>query len=216
MGICGQKLAQRDTFEPGVSRLDEIPSVVHAYVIRLRRPPFFVRRVRSSLNAKIGLASLDFSAAATSVSAGTASNLYSASISGHRICVRAKKDRLDLQVVVMIFCYLQGEEVSSKESGIPSAQAHARILTTRSPLVSASRLRHGRTGSHDFFTNHACRSVYGQERDILPNPLNSTRFCVIWCSDECAFAAMILDKTATPQVLNSPTNGNPAEPRIAK
>ena len=32
------------------------------------------------------------------------------------------------------------------------------------------------------------------------------------CSDECAFAAMNLDKTAALKILNCPTNGNPADP----
>jgi hypothetical protein len=33
----------------------------------------------------------------------------------------------------------------------------------------------------------------------------------LWRSDECAFAAMNLNKTTAHKILNGPTNGNPAD-----
>jgi len=51
---------------------------------------------------------------------------------------KKRKDRLDFQVVGDDFCDLQREIGLIEGEGIPSARRTRRILTTRSPFVSAS------------------------------------------------------------------------------
>src|SRR5215469_78197 len=164
---------------------------------------------------KTGLCCFIFSAAATSASAATASNLYSASIRG-TLYLRSRSEKIGstFRLLVMTFFPIsKGRKVSSKERGTPSAKRTRRILTTRSPFVSASWLANRRIGSHNFFTNYAGRWLAAKSVHILHKTAQCCKFLRdLWRSDECAFAATNLDKAAAHKILNRPADGNAADP----
>ena len=128
---------------------------------------------------KIGLLCFTLSAAATSGSAATASNLYSASISEHCICVQGAKNRLDLQVVGDdLLADLQGEKGLIEGEGNSIRQAHATNSDDALALCHRELARYGRVGSHNFFADHAGRRLSPRACISSTNPLSSVSSCV--------------------------------------
>jgi hypothetical protein len=80
------------------------------------------------------------------------------------------------------------------------------------PHLAQAR-RNVKIASHNSSTNQPGRRLSAKSVHVLDK---SAQLCKVLrdlgCSDECAFAAMNLDKAAAHKILNSPTNGNPADP----
>jgi hypothetical protein len=190
--------------------LNEIPSVVQPFVIDWTA----ACRVGSSLNAKDWAALLDFKGR-SDFGLGWYCVQLVLSLGQRNIvfAFKKRKDRLDLQVVGDDFLAdLQREEGLIEGKGNTIREAH----TTNSDHALAYRqcelTRHGRIGSHHFFTNHAGRRLAAKSVHVLNK---SAQFCELLRDfrrrNECAFAATNLDKTAAHKILNSPANGNAAD-----
>ena len=73
--------------------------------------------------------------------------------------------------------------------------------------------RHGRIGSHNLFTNHAGRGLAAKSVHILDKSAQFSKLLRdLRCSDESAFAAANLDKTAAHEILNSPADSDATDP----
>jgi hypothetical protein len=72
---------------------------------------------------------------------------------------------------------------------------------------------YGRIGSHNFFTNHAGRGTAAKSVHILRKSAQFSKFLRdLWRCNESTFAATNFDQTTTHKILNSPANGNAADP----
>ena len=104
---------------------------------------------------KIGLPCFTRNAEATSLSAATASNLYSASISGTSY-LRSRSEKIGsrLRLLVMIFLPIsRGRYVSSKEGERHPPGVRDESYDALAPC-ERKLIRHGRTGGNNFLTDH--------------------------------------------------------------
>src|SRR6266403_635585 len=191
--------------------LDEIPSVVQPFVIDWTA----ACRVRSALNAKDRTTLLDFQRR-SDFGLGWYCVQLVLGLNQRNIvfAFKKRKDRLDLQVVGDDFlAYLQGEEGLIEGEGDTIRQAHATNSDDTLALWQCELSRHGRIGSHSFFTNHAGRGLAAKSVHILHKSAQFSKLLRnLWRRDECTFAATNIDKTAAHKILNSPANGNAADP----
>src|SRR5258708_20998646 len=191
--------------------LDEIPSVVQPFVIDWTA----ACRVRSSLNAKDRAALLDFQRR-SDFRLGWHCVQFVLGLNQRKIvfAFKERKDRLDLQVVGDDFLAdLQREEGLIEGEGNTIRQAHATNSDDALALGQCELTRHGRIGRHNFFTNHAGRGLAAKSVHILHKSAQFSKFLRdLRRSNECTLAATNFDKTAAHKILNSPANGNAADP----
>src|SRR5882724_2789919 len=191
--------------------LDEIPSVVQPFVIDWTA----ACRVRSSLNAKDRAALLDFQRR-SDFGLGWYCVQLVLGLNQRNIvfAFKKRKDRLDLQVVGDDFlAYLQGEEGLIEGEGDTIRQAHATNSDDALALCQCELSRHGRIGSHNFFTNHAGRRLAAKSVHILDKSAQFSKLLrELRRSNECAFAPTNLDKAAAHKILDSSANGNATDP----
>src|SRR5215469_10229395 len=127
---------------------------------------------------------------------------------------KERKDRFGLQVVGDDFLAdLQGEEGLIEGEGNTIRHAHPTNSDDALALRQCELTRHGRIGSHKLFANHAGRGFAAKSVHILDKSAQFSKLLRdLRCSDESAFAAANLDKTAAHKILNRPANGNAADP----
>src|SRR6266852_1730169 len=187
--------ATRHLSNQACHELDEIPSVVQPFVIDWTA----ACRVRSSLNAKDRAALLDFQRR-SDFGLGWYCVQLVLGLNQRNIvfAFKKRKNRLDLQVVGDDFlAYLQGEEGFIEGERDTIRQAHATNSDDALASCQCESTRYGRIGSHGFFTNHTRRRLAAKGVHILHKSAQLCKvLCDLGCSDECAFAAMNLEKTA--------------------
>src|SRR6266446_5073959 len=191
--------------------LDEISPVMQLFVIDRTA----ACRVGSSFNAKDRAALLDFQCRSYfGLSWHCVQLVLGLNQRNVVFAFKKRKDRLDLQVVGDDFLTdLQGEKGLIEGEGNTIGQAHTTNSHDALALCQCELTGHGRIGSHNFFTNHARRRLAAKCVHILDK---SAQLCKVLRdlgrSNECAFAAANLNKAAAHKILNSPTNGNAADP----
>src|SRR5258707_1753056 len=126
---------------------------------------------------------------------------------------KERKDGLDFQVVGDDFLAdLQREVGLIEGEGNTIRQAHATNSDDALALCQSELTRHGCIGRENLLSNHPGRRLRAKSVHILHK---SAQLCQLLrdlrCSNECAFAATNLDKTAAHKILNSPPNGNTAD-----
>src|SRR5215471_4646432 len=127
---------------------------------------------------------------------------------------KKRKNRLNLQIVGDDFLAdLQGEKGFIKGEGNTICQAYTTNSHNAFALCQGELTRHRRIGSHSFFTNDARRWFAANGVHVLHKTAQFRKFLRdLWRRDECAFAATNLDTTAVHKILDSPANGDAADP----
>src|SRR5258707_4844817 len=203
--------SRRNLSDQSGHELDEISPVMQLFVIDWTA----ACRVGSSFNAKDRAALLDFQCRSYfGLSWHCVQLVLGLNQRNVVFAFKKRKDRLDLQVVGDDFLAdLQREEGLIEGEWNAIRQAHATNSDDALALCQCELSRHGRIGSHNLFTNHAGRGLAAKSVHILDKSAQFSKFLRdLRRSNECTLAATNFDKTAAHKILNSPANGNAADP----
>src|SRR5215470_12034836 len=191
---------------------DEISAVVQCFVI----DGTAACRVRGSFNAKNRASWFHFQRAGNLVFGGDCVQFVLRLDQRNTVfAFQERKNGFDFQIVGDdLLANFQGQVSLVEGQGNAVCQAHAANSNDALAPRQGKLSRHSRVGGGNFLTDYAggwlaanCVHVFHKSAQLFKVLRD------LWRSCECALAATNLDKTTAHKILNSPTDGDAADPK---